>query len=98
MVWTRGQERDFDGWAQAGAKGWAFKDVLPIYKAQEDWEGGANTWRGTGNGPPLPRHGFPPPSQSSWAFQTGRASFNAHPLSPGHPPPPDSASNPQRGR
>ncbi len=48
MVWTRGQERDFDGWAQAGAKGWAFKDVLPIYKAQEDWEGGANTWRGTG--------------------------------------------------
>ena len=48
MVWTRGQERDFEGWAQAGAKGWAFKDVLPIYKAQEDWEGGANTWRGTG--------------------------------------------------
>ena len=48
MVWTRGQERDFEGWAQAGAKGWAFKDVLPIYKAQEDWEGGANTWRGAG--------------------------------------------------
>src|SRR5258706_9391539 len=48
MVWTRGQERDFEGWAQSGAKGWAFKDVLPIYKAQEDWEGGANTWRGTG--------------------------------------------------
>src|SRR5258705_620665 len=48
MVWTRGMERDFEEWAQAGAKGWAFKDVLPIYKAQEDWEGGANTWRGTG--------------------------------------------------
>src|SRR5258705_8931934 len=48
MVWTRGMERDFEGWAQAGAKGWAFKDVLPIYKAQEDWEGSANTWRGTG--------------------------------------------------
>ncbi len=48
MVWTRGMERDFDGWAQAGAKGWAFKDVLPIFKAQEDWEGGANAWRGAG--------------------------------------------------
>jgi choline dehydrogenase len=48
MVWTRGMERDFDGWVQAGAKGWGFHDVLPIYKAQEDWEGGANTWRGAG--------------------------------------------------
>src|SRR5258705_1155206 len=61
MVWTRGMERDFEGWAQAGAKGWAFKDVLPIYKAQEDWEGSANTWRGTG-GPvhvSRPRHPHP---------------------------------------
>jgi len=40
MVWTRGMERDFEGWVHAGAKVWAFKDVLPIYKAQEDWEGG----------------------------------------------------------
>jgi choline dehydrogenase len=61
MVWTRGLARDFDGWAQAGAKGWAFDDVLPIYKAQEDWEGGANTWRGAG-GPvhvSRPKHPHP---------------------------------------
>ncbi|MGA3189285.1 MAG: GMC oxidoreductase, partial [Bryobacteraceae bacterium] len=31
-----------------GAKGWAFADVLPVFKAQEDWEGGANAWRGAG--------------------------------------------------
>jgi hypothetical protein len=30
----------------------AFKDVLPTFKAQEDWEGGANDWRGAG-GPEL---------------------------------------------
>src|SRR5712671_2837548 len=36
MVWTRGLERDFHGWVEAGAKGWSFNDVLPIYKAQED--------------------------------------------------------------
>jgi len=48
MVWTRGMQQDFDGWAANGAKGWAFADVLPIYKSQEDWEGGANTWRGVG--------------------------------------------------
>jgi choline dehydrogenase len=48
MVWMRGMQRDYDGWAENGAKGWAFADVLPVFKSQEDWEGGANTWRGAG--------------------------------------------------
>ncbi len=48
MVWTRGMQRDYDGWANNGAKGWSFADVLPIFKSQEDWEGGANNWRGVG--------------------------------------------------
>src|SRR6201996_6306719 len=26
MVWTRGMQRDYDGWAENGAKGWAFAD------------------------------------------------------------------------
>ena len=38
MVWTRGMQRDYDGWAKNGATGWAFADVLPVYKSQEDWE------------------------------------------------------------
>jgi len=48
LVWGRGMQRDFDGWAENGAEGWAFADVLPVFKAQEDWEGGANEWRGAG--------------------------------------------------
>src|SRR6266436_5024876 len=48
MVWTRGMQRDYDGWAEDGARGWSFADVLPVFKSQEDWEGGANTWRGAG--------------------------------------------------
>jgi choline dehydrogenase-like flavoprotein len=48
MVWMRGTQADYDGWAENGAKGWAFADVLPVFKSQEDWEGGANAWRGTG--------------------------------------------------
>ena len=48
MVWTRGMQRDYDRWAENGAKGWAFADVLPVFKSQEDWEGGANAWRGAG--------------------------------------------------
>jgi len=48
MVWIRGTKADYDGWAENGAKGWAFADVLPVFKSQEDWEGGANEWRGSG--------------------------------------------------
>jgi len=48
MVWIRGTQADYDGWAENGAQGWAFADVLPVFKSQEDWEGGANAWRGAG--------------------------------------------------
>ena len=48
MVWIRGTKADYDGWAENGAKGWSFADVLPVFKSQEDWEGGANEWRGSG--------------------------------------------------
>src|SRR5260221_345773 len=48
MVWIRGTQADYDEWAENGAKGWAFADVLPVFKSQEDWEGGANEWRGAG--------------------------------------------------
>jgi choline dehydrogenase-like flavoprotein len=48
MVWIRGTQADYDGWAENGAKSWAFADVLPVFKSQEDWEGGADAWRGAG--------------------------------------------------
>lgn len=48
MVWTRGLERDYERWEREGATGWGFKEVLQTFKAQEDWEGGANDWRGAG--------------------------------------------------
>src|SRR5258705_1849910 len=48
MVWVRGTQADYDGWAENGARGWSFADVLPVFKRQEDWEGGANAWRGAG--------------------------------------------------
>src|SRR6266446_5823972 len=62
MVWTRGMQRDYDGWAKGGARGWAFADVLPVFKAQEDWEGGANAWRGVGGPIHIRRPGDPHPT------------------------------------
>lgn len=48
MMWYRGHPADYDAWAAAGAKGWAFADVLPYFKRCEDWQGGASQWRGAG--------------------------------------------------
>src|SRR6202162_3227520 len=48
VVWMRGMQRGYDGWSENAAKGWAFAAVLPVFKKQEDWEGGANEWRGSG--------------------------------------------------
>jgi choline dehydrogenase-like flavoprotein len=36
QVYTRGNARDYDGWAAEGAKGWAYADVLPYFKRAED--------------------------------------------------------------
>jgi GMC oxidoreductase len=61
LVWSRGMERDYDAWERSGA-GWGFKDVLPTYKAQEDWEGGANEWRGAGGPVHIRKPGDPHPT------------------------------------
>jgi choline dehydrogenase len=36
MMYVRGNRADFDGWAQAGAKGWSYDEVLPYFKRSED--------------------------------------------------------------
>ena len=35
MVFVRGHARDFDNWAQSGARGWSYSDVLPYFKKME---------------------------------------------------------------
>ncbi len=51
MVYVRGHARDFDTWAEMGADGWSYSDVLPYYKRMETWHdgghGGDTAWRGT---------------------------------------------------
>lgn len=39
MIWVRGQPEDYDGWAQSGATGWSFEDVLPYFKRIERFDG-----------------------------------------------------------
>ncbi len=48
MVYVRGHARDFDTWAEMGADGWAYADVLPYFKRMEAAHGGSSSeFRGT---------------------------------------------------
>ena len=47
MVYVRGHARDFDHWAEAGATGWSFADVLPYFKRMENTADAEGGWRGT---------------------------------------------------
>ncbi len=50
MAFTRGDPGDYERWAQSGALGWSYADVLPYFKRTETWEEGENAFRG-GSGP-----------------------------------------------
>ena len=50
MAYVRGHRADYDRWAASGLPGWSYADVLPYFRRQERWEGGANEYRG-GDGP-----------------------------------------------
>ncbi len=50
MAFTRGDPADYDRWAQRGATGWSYADVLPYFKRCESWEEGESRYRG-GDGP-----------------------------------------------
>lgn len=50
MVYVRGHAGDYDHWAESGAQGWSYADVLPYFKRMETWhesgQGGDPDWRG----------------------------------------------------
>jgi choline dehydrogenase len=78
LVWSRGMARDYDGWERGGAKGWGFKDVLRTYKAQEDWEGGANEWRGAGGPVHIRKPGDPHPTAPAFIEAARQMGFAVH--------------------
>ncbi len=41
MVYVRGHAKDFDTWAEMGADGWGYADVLPYFKRMEASHGGS---------------------------------------------------------
>ena len=48
MIYMRGQKEDWDHWASLGNRGWAWDDVLPIFRSLEDYERGPADGYGAG--------------------------------------------------
>ncbi|MBC9943105.1 FAD-dependent oxidoreductase [Leucobacter sp. cx-328] len=46
MIWVRCSPLDFDHWAELGNDGWAWNDVLPVYRDIENFSGGASELHG----------------------------------------------------
>lgn len=48
MIYIRGFQHDYDGWAEAGAEGWGWDDVLPYFKKAENNERGESAYHAVG--------------------------------------------------
>jgi len=46
MMFVRGHQSDYDGWAALGNEGWAYSDILPFFKKSESSEVGEVNVRG----------------------------------------------------
>ena len=76
LVFLRGSPHDYDRWAQAGARGWAWDDVLPAFRKLEDWQGPSGSTRG---------HGGPVPVSEPRQLSPGAAAFLASCQAAGYP-------------
>jgi 4-pyridoxate dehydrogenase len=47
MTYTRGNRGDYGRWAGYGLTAWSYAHVLPYFRRQESWKGGASFYRGS---------------------------------------------------
>src|ERR1051326_1501994 len=46
MIYIRGNRLDFDYWNSLGNHGWSYEEVLPFFKASEDFTGPSSSYHG----------------------------------------------------
>jgi choline dehydrogenase/4-pyridoxate dehydrogenase len=81
MAYVRGHRLDYERWAGTGLPHWSYAHVLPYFRRQETWAGGADAYRG-GDGPlSTCSVNFPDPLIEA-VFAAGKAA--GHPSTPDH--------------
>jgi choline dehydrogenase-like flavoprotein len=76
MVYIRGNPRDYDRWAQAGAEGWAYRDVLSYFRRSEDNEDFCNDAHAVGGPLGIARPGYIHPLTKTWLRACQQAGFD----------------------
>src|SRR5580700_9592508 len=67
MVYFRGNPRDYDAWAAAGAAGWSYREVLPYFRRSEHNENfGSGVYHGRGG--PMAVRSVTRPNPLNFAF------------------------------
>jgi choline dehydrogenase len=66
LVFLRGSPRDYDRWAQSGARGWSYDDCLPAFRKLETFAGPDSDYRGKDG--PVQVGEVPDPSPGCRAF------------------------------
>jgi choline dehydrogenase len=78
LAFLRGSPHDYDRWAQAGARGWSYDDVLPAFRAIEDWQGPASPSRGSGGPIPVSEPRDLAPGAAAFVAACQEAGFPLH--------------------
>lgn len=71
LLWVRGNRANYDAWAAEGNSGWDADSVNNVYRRIEDFEGGADDYRGAGGPIKVTRH--TQPTEASMQFQQAAA-------------------------
>ena len=71
LLWVRGNRANYDAWAAEGNTGWDADSVNETYKKVEDFEDGADDYRGAGGPIKVTRH--TQPTEASLQFEQATA-------------------------
>lgn len=71
LLWVRGNRANYDSWAADGNTGWDADSVNDVYRRVEDFEDGADDYRGAGGPIKVQRH--TQPTEASQQFEQATA-------------------------
>ncbi|MFL4470369.1 GMC family oxidoreductase [Tateyamaria armeniaca] len=79
LLYVRGQPQDYDRWAQMGNRGWAWDDVLPLFKRSEKNERGADEFHGDQGNLSVSNMRIQRPITDAWVAAAQAAGYKFNP-------------------